>query len=34
MLLGCSSSGIGVYSSNCGHDDDAGVRCNGICSAN
>ena len=28
-LLDCSSSGVGVYSSNCGHDDDAGVSCTG-----
>ena len=29
-LLDCSNyGGVGVYSSNCGHDDDAGVRCNG-----
>ena len=29
-LLDCSNAGVGVYSSNCGHDDDAGVRCNGM----
>ena len=28
-LLQCSNTGVGVYSSNCGHDDDAGIRCNG-----
>jgi len=28
-LLDCSNAGVGVYSSNCGHDDDAGIRCNG-----
>ena len=29
-LLDCYNyGGVGVYSSNCGHDDDAGVRCNG-----
>ena len=28
-LLDCSNSGIGVYSSNCDHGDDAGVICNG-----
>ena len=28
-LLDCSNSGIGVYSSNCDHGDDAGVTCNG-----
>ena len=30
-LLDCRSAGVGVYSYNCGHDDDAGVRCNGRC---
>ena len=29
-LLDCSSSGVGVYRYYCGHDDDAGVRCNGM----
>ena len=30
-LLDCYiPSGVGVYSYNCGHDDDAGVRCNGM----
>ena len=29
-LLNCSNyRGVGTYSYNCGHDDDAGVRCNG-----
>ena len=29
-LLDCYNyGGVGVYSSNCGHYDDAGVRCNG-----
>jgi len=28
-LLDCSNAGVGVYSSNCGHGDDAGIRCNG-----
>ena len=28
-LLDCSNAGVGVYSSNCGHDDDAGIRCKG-----
>ena len=28
-LLDCSNSGVGVYSSNCDHGDDAGVICNG-----
>ena len=28
-LLNCSHSGVGVTSYNCGHDDDAGVRCQG-----
>ena len=29
-LLDCANNGgIGLYSSLCGHDDDAGVRCNG-----
>ena len=29
-LLDCYNyRGVGLYSSNCGHDDDAGVRCNG-----
>ena len=28
-LFDCSNVGVGRYSSNCGHDDDAGVRCNG-----
>ena len=30
-LLDCSSSGVGAHSSNCGHDDDAGVSCNSRC---
>ena len=30
-LLDCRSAGVGVYSYNCGHDDDAGVHCNGRC---
>ena len=30
-LLDCRSAGVGVYSSNCDHGDDAGVRCNGRC---
>jgi len=29
-LLDCSNYGVGRYSSNCGHDDDAGVRCNAL----
>jgi len=33
-LLDCSNAGVGVYSSNCGHDDDAGVRCNGMHTGN
>ena len=33
-LLDCSNAGVGVYSSNCGHDDDAGVRCNGMYMSN
>ena len=28
-LLSCYHSGVGVTSSYCGHDDDAGVRCQG-----
>ena len=28
-LLNCSHSGVGVTSYYCGHDDDAGVRCQG-----
>ena len=29
-LLNCANyGGVGLYSSNCGHDDDAGVRCTG-----
>ena len=28
-LLSCSHSGVGVTSYYCGHDDDAGVRCQG-----
>ena len=29
-LLDCQNyGGVGLYSLNCGHDDDAGVRCNG-----
>ena len=28
-LLNCYNYGVGRYSYNCGHDDDAGVRCNG-----
>ena len=31
-LLDCSNyRGVGVHSSNCGHDDDAGVSCNSRC---
>ena len=31
-LLDCANyGGVGLYSSSCGHDDDAGVRCNGKC---
>ena len=26
-LLDCPHGGIGVYASNCGHDDDVGVEC-------
>ena len=34
-LLDCSSFGVGVHSYSCGHDDDAGVRCNGrSCASN
>ena len=29
-LLDCANyGGVGLYSSSCSHDDDAGVRCNG-----
>ena len=28
-LLDCSNRGVGLYSSNCDHSDDAGVKCKG-----
>ena len=30
FLANCTNNGIGVTSSSCGHDDDAGVQCPGI----
>ena len=30
QLVDCTSAGIQTVSSNCGHSDDAGVRCSGM----
>ena len=31
FLANCTNNGVGVTSSWCGHDDDAGVQCPGMC---